>query len=128
MEPSMNEDTRSFADVKERLDEIVDEVSREDISLDDALTLYEEAVKLGLGACNLSENDIFPAEIEAVEEAVEGASEDATGEGAAEDAAGEGAVQDAMGDTTASAASAAGPEPVEEAFVEAASDAAGPAI
>lgn len=115
----MNEDTRSFADVKERLDEIVDEVSREDISLDDALTLYEEAVKLGLGACNLSENDIFPAEIEAVEEAVEGASEDA---------AGEGAVQDAMGDTTASAASAAGPEPVEEAFVEAASDAAGPAI
>ena len=64
----MNEDNKTFADVKDRLDEIVEEVSKEDISLDDALTLYEEAVKLGLSACNLSESDIFPAEIEAVDD------------------------------------------------------------
>ena len=30
----------------------------EDISLDDALKLYEEAVKLGLSACDLSEQDL----------------------------------------------------------------------
>ena len=39
---------RTFEDVHERLSQIVDEVSAEDISLDDALKLYEEAVKLGL--------------------------------------------------------------------------------
>lgn len=65
----MDEGTSSFAEVKDRLNEIADEVAREDISLDDALSLYEEAVKLGLGACDLSESDIFPEEIEGVEEA-----------------------------------------------------------
>lgn len=39
---------RTFEGVHERLSQIVDEVSAEDISLDDALRLYEEAVKLGL--------------------------------------------------------------------------------
>lgn len=47
-----------FGQVHERLTQIVDEVSAEDISLDDALKLYEEAVKLGLSACDLSEQDI----------------------------------------------------------------------
>ncbi len=50
---------RSFEDVKSRLDEIVEEISQEGISLDDALSLYEEAVKLGLEACDLSESDIL---------------------------------------------------------------------
>ncbi len=63
----MNEDSATFVEVKSRLNEIADEVSRDDITLDDALALYEEAVKLGLEACNLSENDIFPDEIEGVE-------------------------------------------------------------
>lgn len=49
---------RNFEDVQARLSQIVDEVSSEDISLDDALKLYEEAVKLGLSACDLSEQDI----------------------------------------------------------------------
>ncbi len=49
---------RTFEGVHERLSQIVDEVSAEDISLDDALKLYEEAVKLGLSACDLSEQDI----------------------------------------------------------------------
>ena len=47
-----------FSAVQERLNQIVDEVAAEDISLDDALKLYEEAVKLGLSACDLSEQDI----------------------------------------------------------------------
>lgn len=53
-----DEQGRTFEDVHERLSEIVDEVSAEDISLDDALKLYEEAVKLGLSACDLSEQDL----------------------------------------------------------------------
>lgn len=53
-----DEQGRTFEDVHERLSEIVDEVSAEDISLDDALKLYEEAVKLGLSACDLSEPDL----------------------------------------------------------------------
>lgn len=49
---------RTFEDMQSRLEQIVEEVSAEDISLDDALALYEEAVKLGLAACDLSESDV----------------------------------------------------------------------
>lgn len=52
----------SFEDVRARLDEIVDAVNAEGVSLDDALALYEEAVKLGLSACDLSEQDIESAQ------------------------------------------------------------------
>ena len=45
----------SYDQVRDRLDEIVEAVSAPGISLDDALALYEEAVKLGLSACDLSE-------------------------------------------------------------------------
>lgn len=48
----------SFDSIKERLDAIADEVSREDLSLDDALALYEEAVGLGIRACDASEADL----------------------------------------------------------------------
>ncbi|MBQ9955885.1 MAG: exodeoxyribonuclease VII small subunit [Eggerthellaceae bacterium] len=48
----------SFDAVRARLDEIVEAVASDDISLDDALVLYEEAVKLGLSACDLSEADV----------------------------------------------------------------------
>lgn len=54
----MEGDRARFESVHERLNQIVEEVSAEDISLDDALKLYEEAVKLGLSACDLSEQDI----------------------------------------------------------------------
>lgn len=50
--------SRSFEDVKGRLDEIVEAVSSEDISLDDALKLYEEAVELGLVASSLLEANL----------------------------------------------------------------------
>ncbi|WP_296009755.1 exodeoxyribonuclease VII small subunit [uncultured Adlercreutzia sp.] len=53
-----DEQGRTFEAVHERLSQIVDEVAAEDISLDEALKLYEEAVKLGLSACDLSEQDI----------------------------------------------------------------------
>lgn len=58
----MEQERESFEEVRTRLEEIVDEVNAEDISLDDALKLYEEAVKLGLSACELSESDLFPQE------------------------------------------------------------------
>lgn len=62
-----------FESVKQRLDEIVDAVGDETISLDDALDLYEEAVKLGMQASTLLEEGI--AQQEDVEEPVEGADE-----------------------------------------------------
>lgn len=45
----------TFDSVRDRLDEIVEAVNAPDITLDAALELYEEAVKLGLAACDLSE-------------------------------------------------------------------------
>ena len=55
----MTDAPQGFDAMKARLDEIVEEVSAEGISLDDALALYEEAVKLGLAACDVSEADIL---------------------------------------------------------------------
>lgn len=61
----------SFESVKSRLDEIVDAVNSDDLPLDDALALYEEAVGLGLRASNLLEEKIedHHAEDEATEAA-----------------------------------------------------------
>ncbi len=84
---------RFVFDVGHRLDEIVDAVSAEDVTLDEALALYEEAVKLGLSACDLSERDVeaaFPEEA-AGEEGAPAPAEAADVEGAdpAPDADGE---------------------------------------
>ena len=51
----MTDAYETYDDVRARLDEIVDEGNAEGGGLDDALALYEEAVKLGLLACDLSE-------------------------------------------------------------------------
>ena len=48
----------TFDAVKSRLDEIVDAVGDEELPLDDALALYEEAVGLGLRASDLLEQNI----------------------------------------------------------------------
>ncbi len=48
----------SFESLKSRLDEIVEAVSDESLPLDEALTLYEEAVGLGLRASDLLEEGI----------------------------------------------------------------------
>ncbi len=47
-----------FEGVKTRLEEIAREVDDENLSLDEALDLYEEAVKLGLQASDLLEAGI----------------------------------------------------------------------
>ena len=49
---------QDFNSVKERLDEIVEAVSTENIELEQALDLYEEAIKLGMKASSLLEEDI----------------------------------------------------------------------
>lgn len=60
----MSDAPQGFDAMKSRLDEIVDEVSAEGISLDEALALYEEAVRLGLAACDVSEADVLAGEQE----------------------------------------------------------------
>lgn len=57
------EGNQGFADVKERLDEIVDAVNDDDISLDAALDLYEEAITLGMKVSSLLEEDISAEQI-----------------------------------------------------------------
>lgn len=52
------ESYESFESVKGRLDEIVDAVSDDNLPLDQALSLYEEAVGLGLRASDLLEEGI----------------------------------------------------------------------
>lgn len=51
-------DAHDMASVKERLDQIVEAVSDDNLDLDEALTLYEEAVKLGMKASELMEADL----------------------------------------------------------------------
>ncbi|MCD8316804.1 MAG: exodeoxyribonuclease VII small subunit [Eggerthellaceae bacterium] len=41
-----------------RLDELADNVKNEELSLDEALAIYEEAVNLSLSAVELSEEDV----------------------------------------------------------------------
>ena len=57
--------SRDFETTKARLAEIADAVSDENLSLDDALDLFEEAVALGLQASDLLETGIVvPADDE----------------------------------------------------------------
>lgn len=66
-----NENSRNFEEVKARLDEIVDAVSDDEISLDNALDLYEEAVKLGMQVSSVLEEDIAADQISAGIESLE---------------------------------------------------------
>lgn len=54
----MSDQQDSFEEIQTRLQEIVDAVSDDALPLDDALTLYEEAVQLGLRASTLLEEGI----------------------------------------------------------------------
>lgn len=87
----------TFESVKSRLDEIVDAVSDDSLSLDEALSLYEEAVGLGLRAGDLleerielqdAEEEVADAESRSVEEGASGRELDGA-EGAAVEAAAE---------------------------------------
>ena len=46
---------RSFPEIRSRLEEIASQVRGDDIALDKALDLYDEAVKLGMRATELLE-------------------------------------------------------------------------
>lgn len=70
-------ESNEFETVRKRLEEIAREVDDDDMSLDDALDLYEEAVKLGLKASSLLEVGIVAEEEPAPEP------EDASGADAA---------------------------------------------
>jgi len=51
----------SYVQIKARLDEIVEQVKDESLPLDDALSLYEEAIALGSQISSLIEEGIDPA-------------------------------------------------------------------
>lgn len=101
--PSASFDT--FDEVRDRLDEIVEAVNAPDITLDAALALYEEAVKLGLAACDLSEEG---AEELMAEESGADTAADASGDRPAGQQAGQSADADASGECGADAAEDAG--------------------
>lgn len=86
----------SYREVKERLDQIVDAVSADNLPLDDALALYEEAVKLGLRASDLIEQDTEAHDLEE-EAAEEGAPGSAEGSAEQETAVQEAGAQDGQG-------------------------------
>ncbi|MGN0073235.1 MAG: exodeoxyribonuclease VII small subunit [Coriobacteriales bacterium] len=55
----------SFSEVRARLDEIVTEVRKKELSLEKSLDLYEEAIKLGNRAAELVDKPEFsPEELE----------------------------------------------------------------
>ena len=58
---------QTFEDIKARLDEIVAAVSDEELPLDEALSLYEEAVGIGLTASRIVEGGIAAKEAEFAE-------------------------------------------------------------
>ena len=81
----MDERYETFEAVEERLQAIADEVAREDISLDEALGLYEEAAQLARQACALSEEgrqELYPPD-EPEADGAEGAEGAEAGEAAA---------------------------------------------
>ena len=71
----------TFAAVKTRLDEIVQAVSDENLPLDDALDLYEEAVSLGMRASELLETGIEDGQDAEAQDQVAAAEADGASEG-----------------------------------------------
>ena len=63
---SQNVDGASFSQIRNRLDEIATQVRGDDLPLDAALDLYDEAVKLGMKATEL---------LESIDDAAEGDAE-----------------------------------------------------
>ena len=91
----------SFDQVKARLDEIVDAVGSSEMPLDEALSLYEEAVGLGLRASELLEENIEARDAE------DGAEDEADAPGREAGAGAAGETEAAGPDAEASATAAA---------------------
>lgn len=84
----MADTLNSFADITERLDEIVASVRAKDTSLERSLDLLDEGIALGSRAVELVDSfDLSPEEAEQLAEAVE--ADAAEGEGAADGTAAE---------------------------------------
>lgn len=67
----------TFGDVRARLDEIVAQVRSKDVSLEQSLDLYEEAIRLGNRAAELIDKpDYTPEEISQAQETIEAGQED----------------------------------------------------
>lgn len=98
----------TFEELNTRLKEIVEAVGDESLPLDDALTLYEEAVTLGLRASDLLEENIQEHEAQEARDADEGPADVAAqGEAAARDAADVQNGADALSDAPATGEAAA---------------------
>lgn len=72
----------TFSEVRTRLDEIVAEVRKKDLSLEKSLDLYEEAIKLGNRAAELVDKPDFSDEELLVASEGEGASGQEDGDAA----------------------------------------------
>lgn len=66
--------TEGYHRIKQRLDEILEAVQDSDISLDEALSYYEEAVNLGLAASRALDDPADEQEADAFEESGQGVS------------------------------------------------------
>lgn len=64
----MPDSPESFDDMKSRLDEITNKVADSDTSLDEALELFEEAVNIGMLACDMAEIPVQSEESDSAEE------------------------------------------------------------
>ena len=73
---------QSYAQIKARLDQIVEAVKDDTLPLDEALGLYEEAVALGSQISTLIEEDILPADAKSQEGAQAGEEADSGLQGA----------------------------------------------
>lgn len=110
MDSKPAEGYESFEDLKVRLDEIVEAVSDDDLPLDEALELYEEAVALGLRASDLLEEGI---------EARRAAEAEAESAAAAPDAAPNDSPVTVSTPSAPAAAGSADPAPAEDASASA---------
>lgn len=67
---------KSFDQITERLDEIIDQVRGKDTSLERSLDLFDEAIALGSKAVDLVDaTDFSPAELERLKDAPEAAAD-----------------------------------------------------
>ena len=122
----------TFSEVRARLDEILVEVRKKDLSLEKSLDLYEEAIKLGNRCAELVDKpDFTEEEARAAMEAIEG--EAAEGENGDTDAAKTGDADGAEANDEATSADADNAEAdgdaasaeVKDETADAAGDAAG---
>lgn len=81
------ETAKTYADIKDRLAEIAEAVGAEDMALDEALDLYEEALDLGSQVSTAINDLITVSNEQAAAEAAAEVAAEAAAEAAASDAA-----------------------------------------